>query len=501
MNHLFDDLFVFEMANNHQGSLEHGLKIIQAMGKITRQYGIKAAVKFQYRNLENLIHPDFLNRDDVKHVPRFRSTRLTKMQSYTLMTAVHDEGMIAMCTPFDEPSVSDILDHGYDIVKVASCSADDWPLLEAIAATRKPVICSTGGKTIDDIDNVVSFFTHRGVDFALLHCVGIYPTPDDALQMDFIDRLRKRYRYIPVGYSGHEAPENTEVAMVAIAKGASILERHVGVPTEEITLNKYSMTPEQTEAWVKAALRARAICSRGKDYGRAGKHVTQAEIDSLNSLARGVYAREAIKQGELITRDKVYFAMPVSAEGQTTSGDYKVDMVASRDYEANKPILEPRPLDVVGVARRIIHDAKGMLYEAKIEIGKEFEIELSHHYGLEHFRQTGALIVNLVNREYCKKLVIVLPGQKHPNHRHQIKEETFQLLWGDLELILDGKVHRLAPGDLALVERGVWHSFTTVGGAIFEEVSTTHIKGDSYYEDPRIASKDPIIRKTVLEDW
>lgn len=501
MNPLFTDLFVFEMANNHQGSIDHGLKIIQAMGKITRQYGLKAAVKFQYRDLENLIHPNFLYRDDVKHVPRFRSTRLTKMQSYTMMTAVHDEGMLAMCTPFDEPSVGDILDHGYDILKVASCSANDWLLLEAIAAAHKPVICSTAGKTLDDIDNVVNFFSHRQVDFALMHCVGLYPTPDEALQMDFIDRMKKRYRYIPIGYSGHEAPNNTDVSLIAIAKGATILERHVGVPTDSITLNAYSMNPEQTETWVKATLRAKAMCGQGRDYGRAGKHITQAEIDSLNSLARGVYARESIQPGDTLSREKVFFAMPVSVAGQTTSGEYREDMVASHVYNVNEPIMERRLADPVSTARRAIHDAKGMLYEARIEIGNEFEIELSHHYGLEHFRQTGALIINLINREYCKKLIVMLPVQKHPVHRHKIKEETFQLLWGDLEVVLDGKTHFLKPGDLLLVERETWHSFTTRQGAIFEEISTTHIKGDSYYEDPRIASKDPIVRKTVLEDW
>lgn len=501
MNHLFEDLIIFELANNHQGSVEHGLKIIQAMGKIARQNNVKAAVKFQYRDLTNLIHPDFIERDDVKHVPRFRSTRLSKMQYYTLMTCVRDEGMLTMCTPFDEPSVSDVINHGYDIVKVASCSANDWPLLEAIAAAKKPVICSTAGKTIDDIDNVVSFFIHRHVDFALMHCVGLYPTPEEALQMDFIDRLQKRYRHIPIGYSGHESPDNTEVAMIAVAKGATIVERHVGVPTDTITLNNYSMNPEQTDRWVKAIVRARIMCGRGKDYGRAGKRISQPEIDSLNSLARGAYAVKPIQKGETVSRDKIFFAMPVSKEGQTTSDNYKEDMVASHNYAINEPIIEQRLQDPVSMARHIIHDAKGMLYEAKIEIGNEFEIELSHHYGLAEFRQTGALIINLINREYCKKLIVVLPGQKHPSHRHEVKEETFQVLWGDLEIVLDGQVYHLASGDMMLVERGVWHSFTSVNGAIFEEISTTHVKGDSYYEDSRILSKDPILRKTILEDW
>ena len=65
----------------------------------------------------------------------------------------------------------------------------------------------------------------------------------------------------------------------------------------------------------------------------------------------------------------------------------------------------------------------------------------------------------------------------------------------------DGKIIQVKPGDKLLVERGTPHSFTSRNGAIFEEISTTHIRDDSYYEDERISSLDPIQRKTVLEDW
>ena len=63
-----------------------------------------------------------------------------------------------------------------------------------------------------------------------------------------------------------------------------------------------------------------------------------------------------------------------------------------------------------------------MLYEANIYLGDTFEAELSHHYGMKHFRQFGAVIISIVNREYCKKLIAVLPGQQHPDHMHKVKE-------------------------------------------------------------------------------
>ena len=107
----------------------------------------------------------------------------------------------------------------------------------------------------------------------------------------------------------------------------------------------------------------------------------------------------------------------------------------------------------MNLVRSVVHDAKGMLYEAGIALGNKFDIELSHHYGMKHFRQVGAIIISIVNREYCKKLLIILPGQKHPVHMHKEKEETFQLLYGDLEINIDGVERTLKPGDIQTVLR------------------------------------------------
>ena len=142
-----------------------------------------------------------------------------------------------------------------------------------------------------------------------------------------------------------------------------------------------------------------------------------------------------------------------------------------------------------------------MLYEAGIALGNEFDVELSHHYGMQHFRQFGAIIISIVNREYCKKLIVVLPGQTNPAHMHKVKEETFQVLYGDLTVDIEGEKIRMRPGETRTVLRGQMHAFTSETGAIFEEISTTHVRNDSYYEDPKIAALDPLERKSILRDW
>ena len=497
MSKIFDNLFIFEMANSHQGSVEHGKDIIHEMGKIARKYNIKAAVKLQYRNLDTFIHPDYKGRKDVNHIPRFESTRLTYDQFTELVEAIRSEGMIAMSTPFDEAGVDWCMDQGLDIIKVASCSSLDWPLLEKIAATHKPVIISVGGKTISDIDKLYNYFTHKRCDFAFMHCIAEYPAPIERLQLDFIDKLRRRYPDNVIGYSGHEDPDDNVIPMMAIAKGAKILERHVGLPTETISLNAYSMNPDQADKWVKSALEAKEICKMKKETER---YISQAEIDSLNSLMRGVYLKHDVKKGTELKREDVFFAMP-NHDKQMTSGQFFEGVVASKDYKANEELHETKPVTDTNLARSVIHDVKGMLYEANIYLGDTFEAELSHHYGMKHFRQFGAVIISIVNREYCKKLIAVLPGQQHPDHMHKVKEETFQLLYGDLEVVVDGEEREMKPGDIQTVLRGQMHSFSSRTGAVFEEISTTHVKNDSYYEDPVIAKKDLMERKTKVYKW
>ncbi len=141
---IFDGLFIFEMANSHQGLVDHGKAIIREMGKVARKHNIRAAVKLQYRDIPNFIHPDYKGRTDLPHIPRFESTMLTYDQFCELVSEIRNEGLIAMSTPFDETGVEWCNDQGLDIIKVASCSALDWPLIEKIAAAKRPVIFSTG---------------------------------------------------------------------------------------------------------------------------------------------------------------------------------------------------------------------------------------------------------------------------------------------------------------------------------------------------------------------
>lgn len=498
----FNDLFTFEMANNHQGSVEHGKRIIKEMGAITAEYGLKSAVKLQFRNLDTFIHPAYKDRQDVKHIPRFISTKLSKEELSALVFEVKKAGMYTMATPFDEDSIQLIKDTNVDIVKVASCSAQDWPLLEEIAKVGKPTIVSVGGLSLQEVDRVVSFFEHRGVDFALMHCVAVYPTPAEAMFLKQIEIFKNRYPGHTIGFSTHETPDNTAMIGLAYAKGARIFEKHVGVPTDTITLNNYSTSPAQTRAWVEAYMVAKAAC--GDDLSE--RAISDAEKADLKSLARCVFAKADIKKGDVIRREDVFFAMPLLSDTNLKSGDFKEGKIADKDYTQGTPLdrySEATELSDKDIIYSAVREVKAMLNEAKIHLSHEFTVEISHHYGLHKFKEVGCFIIDCFNRSYAKKLIIQLPGQSHPTHYHKKKDETFQVLFGSAEFEIEGKKKFLNPGDIVWLPQGVWHNFKTEEGVIFEEVSTTalELQGDSYYVDKSISNMPREARKTKLMNW
>jgi N-acetylneuraminate synthase len=493
-----NDLIILDLANNHQGDIDHGLDIIRALGKVAKKLNIRAALKFQFRQLDTFIHPDFKDDKDSKHIPRFISTALSSKDYYDMTSEVRNQRMLTICTPFDEQSVDIILEMGIQIIKIASCSASDWPLLNKIAATNRPVVISTAGLTMNKIDRAVSFMEYKGVNFALMHCVAMYPTPDNLLNLNQIELLKNQFPNISIGFSTHENPDNYNIIRVACAKGARLFERHVGMQTEKYKLNAYSSSPKQIESWIKAYLETVKICG-----GTERSPADPVEINSLRSLMRGVYAKKAITAGQEIIEDDVFFAMPLQ-DGQLTSGEWIKGKIADQDYEANQCLnssLADLKIDDQERLFRILLQVKGILNKANIFIGTDSSIEISHHYGLERFREFGAVIIDCINRKYCKKLIVMLPRQKHPYHFHKVKEETFQLLWGDMEIELTGKRTKMDVGDTFLVTPEQWHKFHTLDGAIIEEISTTHYNNDSYYEDERISRRTRSERKTKLPNW
>ena len=312
---IFEDLFVLEMTNNHQGKLERGLEIIREHSRIVRFNNVRCAIKLQFRNLDSFVHTDFVDRTDLYYIKRIKESRLTKDEYAIMVEAIRKSGCIAMASPFDEKSVDWCVEFDMPIIKVASAEGNDWQLLEKIAKTKKPVIVSTGGISIKDIDDLVLFFENREIPLALNHCVAAYPIEDTELELHQIDFLQKRYPGHSIGLSTHEYHDWHSSLLISYGKGVRLHERHIDIDTDGFKVAKYSSLPNQIDTWFKAYKKAAEMCGTAKDMRRIP---LEREVTYLDSYVRGVYAKQDLEIGQILTEDNIYLAIPLQ-KGQIST--------------------------------------------------------------------------------------------------------------------------------------------------------------------------------------
>jgi N-acetylneuraminate synthase len=305
---IFEDLFVLEMANNHLGKLERGLAIVDKFSKIIRFNNVRATIKIQLRDVNTLIHADYRQRSDIRYIKKTLQTAMSIDDYTALITAIRKAGGIPSATPFDESSVDLCVTLGVQIIKLASSDLNDWFLIEKIATTRKPVIASTGGSSLKDIDDLVTFFENRNIPLAINHCVSLYPTEDSDLEMNQIDFLRSRYPHVTVGFSSHEYHSWDASMYIAYAKGARTFERHIDIEDDGVKISPYCSNPAQIDTWFKAYRKAKEMSGGGPQTKRIPP-VT--EIKYLDALVRGVYAKRDLPVGTPLSENDVYLAIPL----------------------------------------------------------------------------------------------------------------------------------------------------------------------------------------------
>lgn len=332
---IFEDLFVLELANNHSGDLNRGLRIVKEFGTVVRYNNVRAAIKLQFRDIDSFIHKSFRDRTDIRYIKKTLDTRLSREELATLTEAVRRADCVRMATPFDDRSVDFCVELGVDIIKVASSDITDWSLVEKIARTRKPVIVSTGGTSLKDIDDMVTFFENRNIPLAINHCVSIYPSEDAELQLNQIDFLRNRYPEHVIGLSTHEYHDWRSSILIAYAKGARTFERHIDIQTEDKSISPYCSTPEQIAEWFQAFHKAREMCGAP---GIEKMPSSQKEIDYLTGLVRGVYAKHDLSAGHVLTPADYYLAIPLQ-KGQLSCRELLNDQVLAQAIETDAPLM------------------------------------------------------------------------------------------------------------------------------------------------------------------
>jgi N-acetylneuraminate synthase len=267
---------------------------------------------------------------------------------YTNVNAISTEASVDLCEELDLP-----------IIKIASSDLNDWPLIERIAKTKKPVIVSTGGASIKDMDDFVTFFRNRNIPISINHCVSIYPSEDSELELNQIDFLRKRYPDLVIGFSSHEYRDWHNSMLIAYAKGARTFERHIDIEADGKPVSPYCSTPENVDTWFKAYNKAKEMCGAP---GTAKRNPPEKEIRYLDALVRGVYARHDLPRGYVMDNDTFdhdfYMAVPLQ-KGQLSCREIKNGEVLVNNISADRPVLIDdidSPYAKVSSLRKLIYD-------------------------------------------------------------------------------------------------------------------------------------------------
>ena len=337
---IFENLFVLELANNHWGSVIRGKKIIKKFSEVVRNNRIKAAIKLQFRDVDNFIHPQHRT-DNSRYIQKTLQTKLTYIEFADLINYIRIHNCIPMATPFDEASVDWCVNMNVDIIKIASSDINDWFLLNKVVTTKKPTIVSTGGANIKQIDDIVKLFSNRGIPLAINHCVSKYPTEDFELELNQIDFLKKRYPNNVIGLSTHEHTDWEVSMLISYAKGALTWERHIDLPygakDPQKEISPYCSTPKQIETWFKAYNKAMLMCG---NTGLNRRIIDEKESTYLTNLYRGLYAARDLSKGTVLSNTDLYAAVPYQKEiNQMTAREFiNHDLTLKKDLKQYEPL-------------------------------------------------------------------------------------------------------------------------------------------------------------------
>ena len=491
-------LIIFELANNHGGSVETAIQMIENYSRVVEEYPLfEFAFKLQKRHLQTFLHQDAFQMIP-GYTKRFQETDLSIQEHKQIYDAIRLHNCKVICTPFDEQALYDVEPH-IDIIKIGAPSFADWPLLNAIAMFDKPIIMSTGGADEATLEKVVSFFLHRNKDLTLLHCVSEYPSCLGAANINIIKWLKKRYPGIQVGLSSHEDLDLRLPGPLAMAKGARVFERHIGDG------NAYSLNPHQADRWLNDMYDAYIML--GAEDLKASR--TENEYHALRGFQRGLFLKHKVESGEVVTSDDFYLAWPIADDEQYTarSASKYAYFTMMTDLNQDEPLTycNAKLVDQHASLRHIITNFQRLVAKFEFDIANyRVPLDVSYQRGLSSFFSCGMCSMTIINNDqYCKKLMFVFPNQIHPTQVHQKKTESYILLRGKLQVrimtddAVEPAVHFLEPGDILTIYPNEKHAF--VGGdngAIIEEISTNYDPDDSHYLEEVEQN-----RKTTIEYW
>ena len=295
---------IAEIGNNHNGDLDIALQLIDA----AHAAGADCA-KFQMRDMSKLysnagdsndMASDLGTQYTLDLLERFQ---LSDEELFRCFDHAEAKGLVPLCTPWDETSLEKLNRWGMQGFKVASADFTNHALISQLAATGKPLICSTGMANELEIRSGIRHLQQVGANFVLLHCNSTYPTPFKDVNLRYLERL-KDLAEAPVGYSGHE--RGIEIPIAAAALGASVIEKHITLDRGmEGNDHKVSLLPDEFKQMMKGIRRVEESMGQGGE-----RIISQGEMMNREVLAKSLVAACQIPAGTEITEKMVRIQSP-----------------------------------------------------------------------------------------------------------------------------------------------------------------------------------------------
>lgn len=310
-------LVIAEIGINHGGSLE----VAKEMVRLAAGAGCEI-IKHQTHFIEDEMTEEaksiFPPNADVSIWHVMERCALSAEAEIELKRYTESLGLIYLSTPFSRKAADFLEEIGVCAFKIGSGEADNLPLIRHIARKGKPVILSTGMQTIETIRRSVAILNEAGIDYALLECTNLYPSPPEIVSLRGVTDLKAAFPRAVVGFSDHSI--GPEMALASVALGACILERHY-------TDSRYRKGPDIINSMDPAELRF--LIDRSKEIWIAAnnpKQRTEAEEPVYRFARASVVADRDLPEGHLIAEADIWARRPGSGE----IAGYDFDKVVGR---------------------------------------------------------------------------------------------------------------------------------------------------------------------------
>ena len=214
-------LVIAEIGINHEGDVQKAKQMVDDAARVGCE-----CVKFQCHVIEDEMIPnDVVPGNTTETIwDIMKRCAFDEDQDRELKSYVEEKGMIYLSTPFSRAAAVRLESMNVAAYKIGSGECNNYPLIEHIAKNKKPIILSTGMNDIASVTTAVNMIRKYKVDFALLHCTSIYPTPYDKVRLGALADLQKHFDDAVVGLSDHSL--SNYPCLGAVPLGARILERH-----------------------------------------------------------------------------------------------------------------------------------------------------------------------------------------------------------------------------------------------------------------------------------